>query len=167
LFALSGLSVDSWNGSVRAIRTSVSPITVCVALALSGCAPRYVIDSRPLEAQLRARPAPSFTQADIDQFKLDHSKSVRVSRLPRGCAPLAPPTRAMLDQRVYFVEGVIRAQINPRGQVVEVTATDVVPKELSDAVLATFSMALTTPPCALPPTGQLLTIEIPFVLKLE
>jgi hypothetical protein len=138
-----------------------------VAIVVTGCAPRYVIDRRPIEEQLRSRPAPNYTQAEIDAFNGSGEALMRISRIPPGCAPLTPPTREMLQHKINQIEGTIRASVQVDGKRHDVKGVDIVPSEMAEVVQNTFALALTTTPCRMPPVTRPITIEIPFVLRVE
>jgi hypothetical protein len=123
---------------------------------------------RPMEQQLADRPVPTFSAEQVADFAAaDGAKPLRLKSFLRGCAPLAPPVRAMIREKTDRVQGSITAVVLPSGLFDSVKASDVIPESMTADVEAMFMLALRTKPCKLPPRASPLTVEIPFLLRLD
>jgi len=140
------------------------------AVLLTSCVSYPRVDARPMEQQLADRPAPTFTAEEINTFATaDRTKPFRWSFRGglRSCVPLVPPARAMNREKANRVDGTVSAVVLANGLFDSVRAVNVVPESLTADVEATFALALKTQPCRLPPLASPLTVEIPFILRLE
>ena len=143
-------------------------VLFCAIHLLASCASHPRVDTRPIEQQLADRPAPTFSAEQIAAFAaVDGAKPFRLTSFLRGCAPLAPPVRAMTREKTNRVEGLITAVVLPDGLFDSVKTSDVVPESMNADVEAMFVLALKTQPCKLLPRASPLTVEIPFLLRLD
>ena len=144
--------------------------TLWLLSLVASCVTYARIDTRPIKQQLADRPLPKFSAENIDAFNsADRTRPFRLNfkMISAGCTPLAPPAREMNHQKVNRVDGTISAIVLPSGLFDSVRAVNVVPESLTADVEAMFTLALITPPCRLPPLASSLTVEIPFILRLD
>ena len=127
------------------------------------------IDTRSIEQRLADRPVPKFSPEEIELFNAaDRSKPFRLSlrNIFRSCAPDMVPIREMNREKVNRIDGTIVAIVSTSGHFESVKAVNVVPEALHADVEALFAQWLTAP-CKLPPLHAPLSIEIPFLMRLD
>ena len=153
-----------WSCAGRAL------VSVGTLVALTGCSLYPRIDTRPVELRLADRPVPKFSEEDVRALaEADRSKPYRPksSTFMRGCAPDAPPVRAMSREKVNRIDGVIEAVVQPSGLLSDVRVVQLVPEGMKPEIEATFRQSLTAVPCRFPPMQTALRIEIPFRMILD